>query len=131
VASETKLAHAGKQIKLDQAEIASLEADISKLIKAIEEMREEQRYLQEMRGMPVDEEEDEELETEDEQFMRRVADGAEDAALFYRRLSDETRKEFKFIQEQFKLLEAYKAREMLLLIGLTRHARKVLVERYQ
>jgi hypothetical protein len=85
-----------------RAENTSLENDITKLIKAIEEMKEEQRYLQEMRGMPI-EDDDEARETEDEQFMRRIAEGAEEAAAFYRRLSDETRREFKFIQEKHEL----------------------------
>ena len=56
-----------------------------------------------MRGMPVDED-DEEAQTEDEQFVRRLAEGAEEAAAFYRRISDETRKEFKFLQGKLELL---------------------------
>ncbi len=102
VLCETKLAQTGKQLKVTRAENTSLENDITKLIKAIEEMKEEQRYLQEMRGMPI-EDDDEARETEDEQFMRRIAEGAEEAAAFYRRLSDETRREFKFIQEKHEL----------------------------
>jgi hypothetical protein len=52
-----------------------------------------------MRGMPVEEDE-EARETEDEQFLRRIAEGAEEAAAFYRRLCDETRQEFKFLREK-------------------------------
>jgi hypothetical protein len=51
-----------------------------------------------MRGMPVEEDE-EGRETEDEEFLRRIAEGAEGAAAFYRRLCDETRREFKFLRE--------------------------------
>jgi len=66
------------------------------LIKAIEEMKEEQRYLQEMRGIPVDD--DDETETEDEQFIRKLTENPEEAAIYYRKLSDDTRKEFKLLQ---------------------------------
>jgi len=52
-----------------------------------------------MRGLPVEEDE-EARETEDEQFLRRIAEGAEEAAAYYRRLCDETRREFKFIKEK-------------------------------
>jgi hypothetical protein len=103
VLCETKLAQTGKQLKLVKAENASLESDITKLIRAIEEMKEEQRYLQEMRGIPVDDD-DETRENDDEQFARRIAEGAEEAASFYRRLFDETRKEFKFLQEKLELV---------------------------
>ena len=99
VLCETKLAQTSKQLKVTRAENTSLENDITKLIQAMQEMKEEQRYLQEMRGMPVEEDE-EGRETEDEEFLRRIAEGAEGAAAFYRRLCDETRREFKFLREQ-------------------------------
>jgi len=53
---ETKLAATVKQLKISRAENASLESDIAKLIKALEEMKEEQSYLQELRGLPADDE---------------------------------------------------------------------------
>lgn len=137
--SETKLTQTVKQLRQAQAEIESLESDITKLIRAIEEMKDEQRYLQEMRGMPVEDEED--YESEDEQFIRRIAEDPEDAAGYYRKLADETRKEFKFIQEQFtkvtqedtsaaKTEELAKAsRQTQLVMCLSMRARDVLLAR--
>lgn len=46
--------------------------------------------------MPADDEED--YETEDDQFIRRIQEDPEEAAAFYRKLADETRKEFKFLE---------------------------------
>ena len=51
---ETKFAQTSKQLKLTRAENTSLESDITKLIRALEEMKEEQRYLNEMRGISED-----------------------------------------------------------------------------
>ena len=45
---ETKLTQTIKQLRKVQAEIESLESDIKKLIRAMEEMKCEQRYFQEM-----------------------------------------------------------------------------------
>ena len=45
---ETKLTQTIKQLRKVQAEIESLESDIKKLIRAMEEMKGEQRYFQEM-----------------------------------------------------------------------------------
>lgn len=52
--------------------------------------------MQEMRGIPVDD--DDETETEDEQFIRKLTENPEEAAMYYRKLSDDTRKEFKLLQ---------------------------------
>lgn len=52
-----------KQLKISRAENAQLEGDITKLIRALEEMKEEQKYLQEMRGIFED---DGDRETEEE-----------------------------------------------------------------
>ena len=60
---ETKLAQTVKQLKISRAENAQLEGDITKLIRALEEMKEEQKYLQEMRGIFED---DGDRETEEE-----------------------------------------------------------------
>ena len=56
-----------KQLKVARADNQTLEAEIQLLMKAIEEMQYEQRYLQELRGEFSDDDVEEKKESGDEQ----------------------------------------------------------------
>ena len=114
---ERKFQQVQKQLKISRQDNQTLEAEIQLLMKAIEEMQYEQKYLQELRGEISDEEKKEESDegevdedgqpvkpkklSEHEEFEEKLTENAEDCARHHFRLLQVTKKEYKILQKQF------------------------------
>ena len=122
IETERKLQQSTKSLKVTRADNQTLEAEIQLLMKAIEEMQYEQRYLQELRGEFSDEEPEEKKEPtdpqeksgeqaessspkkdEEKEFDEKLAEGAEDCARQQFRLLQATKKEYKILKKQHEL----------------------------